>query len=180
MPPQQCGMGLPVVLILISICVVQTTDDTGRRFSLSRSRGQSFSAAASWDLNSASSNRRRFGTGVGRDAGSAAQQLYDETSLLSRFRSSSEQAQATAALLHARSMVAQGAGVSDPGTQAMAPVFQQCCRICDTEDDIGLGITTFLEQEIEEHMKGGKGGKAKARKTVQPDACNVSYINHQA
>ena len=107
----------------------------------------------------ASSQRRRFMT--------AADQLLEDQKMLARFRSTGEQAHAAAIYAHGTAMANHNAGVAVGSTYG-PPLSQQCCRVCSSEDDVGLGITSFLEAQ-------GPFG----RRTAQPPQCNTSWVNYQ-
>ena len=105
---------------------------------------------------------------------SAAQRLYTQQQLLSRFRSSAEHATATAEHLYSQSLANQGVSTT---TGLLPPLSQQCCRICGTEEDIGMGVTVFVEEGRQAFFKST--GKRATAKTFQPDQCNTSWVNYQ-
>ena len=100
----------------------------------------------------------------------AADKLLREQQLLSRFRSTSEHALANAAFAHSQSFAQhRQSATSRVAATYGPPMSQQCCRICSTEDDVGLGITSFVEEQ--ENLG--------PRKTAQPLQCNTSWVNYQ-
>ena len=102
----------------------------------------------------------------------AADELLREQQLLSRFRSTNEHAQATAAFARSQSFAQHRQGATSRVAATYGPpMSQQCCRICSTEDDVGLGITSFVEEQADIELG--------PRKTAQPLQCNTSWVNYQ-